>query len=72
MKENEHNKAKKDEDYFHTMKSHLSVIYGYIQLLQQQLETGSNELRWADKAAKCCDDLKKTIEEANEKYKKNS
>jgi len=57
------------KDLFHQMNSELAVVYGYLQLLQDQPINDVNIKNWVNKALISCNSLKNTLEKAAIKYK---
>lgn len=67
---------KKLSKQIHSANSYLSVIYGYLQLLETEITTRSNskdlkDIAWVKKSIKACLDLKKLILEIEKEIKTN-
>jgi len=58
----------------HSANSYLSVIYGYLQLLESEIAQRANskdtkDIEWIKKSIKACLDLKKLISEIEKELK---
>ncbi|MEO6728403.1 MAG: hypothetical protein ABIM99_00615 [Candidatus Dojkabacteria bacterium] len=65
---------KKISKQIHSANSYLSVIYGYLQLLESEISKRSNssdvkDIQWIRKSIKACLDLKKLIIEIENELK---